>query len=824
MQPLSLTLKGFRGIRDGLGLDTFTLDFERLADGAALVAIAGANGRGKSTVMDNMHPYLSMPSRAAQAGAGGFSYYDQVCLPESEKDLSWAHEGRSYRSQVVIRSNGRRKTEAFLLALGDDGAWRPSTLADGTVSDGRVDTYTRCVEGICGPADTFFTSVFSAQGKRQLSAYRNAEIKTLLADLLGQDEVRALGQKASDTARLLKAGLAGLRAEGAASEGEGARLAVEVGQLAGAPQRVAQATTNRQAAQATLNSARRCHAALVAEQAQARGIEVRRAQLQQDVAACQNADERARHDLAAQDRVEQARWQRLNQRVAQRQAQTATQRQLLQDRVEGLRQILATAPAVLRAARRVALADHVCTRRDEGVIAARAAVQTLAERRHLVMGLEQRMAGLEREAGQAVLQAETLARRLGLSQQVPCAGTALQARCSLLSDAREAQTLLPSAQHQISKLAEERDTLAAELGQARAGVAEQSGAPMALLRAEQLSNRAVARHAQLAQWAARAGEMAQAQRSLVDTEAELAALANTQGPTPTPTPTSADTAEETEERELIQTNRRRIAEQITAQQVHAKAALQRLHDGLRTLPPQFDQARLDGAAEQVTQTETDLAVAERTHLDAIRAGEKFAAVQAQAADLGLRRAAAAQRTAGVEQELANWLLFARCMGNDGLIALAIDDAGPTLSGLVNDLLMACYGPRFAVGIETLQHTAKGELREGFDVCVYDAESGDRKSVGAMSGGERVWVNECLVRAVALYLAQNTGRRYDTLFSDEADGPLDPERKRMFMAMKRRVLDLGGYRREYFVSQTPELTAMADVVIDLDALATVSLGA
>ena len=36
-------------------------------------------------------------------------------------------------------------------------------------------------------------------------------------------------------------------------------------------------------------------------------------------------------------------------------------------------------------------------------------------------------------------------------------------------------------------------------------------------------------------------------------------------------------------------------------------------------------------------------------------------------------------------------------------------------------------------------------------------------------------------------------------------------------MKREVLRLGGYEREFFVSQTPELTAMADAVIDLDAL-------
>lgn len=41
---------------------------------------------------------------------------------------------------------------------------------------------------------------------------------------------------------------------------------------------------------------------------------------------------------------------------------------------------------------------------------------------------------------------------------------------------------------------------------------------------------------------------------------------------------------------------------------------------------------------------------------------------------------------------------------------------------------------------------------------------------------------------------------------------------MFMDMKREVLRLGQYAREFYVSQTPELTAMADCVIDLDALA------
>ena len=301
MQILSLTLKGFRGIRDGLGRDALSLDFERLADGAELVAMAGANGRGKTTVMDNMHPYLTMPSRAAMAGPGGFSYYDHVCLPENEKDLSWAHEGRSYRSQLVIRLNGRRKTEAFLFALSDAGSWVPLRLDDGTVSDGKVETYTRCVEAICGSADTFFTSVFAAQGRRQLSTYRNAEIKTLLADLLGQEEIRTLGQKAAETARLLKAGLSGIRQELAGLDEDAGRVESERRRLDGASDRVAQGLAARQLAQHQLDVARAGCAALSAERDQSRAVETQRAKWLTERQVLVEAGTQAIAALKAQD-------------------------------------------------------------------------------------------------------------------------------------------------------------------------------------------------------------------------------------------------------------------------------------------------------------------------------------------------------------------------------------------------------------------------------------------------------------------------------------------------------------------------------------------
>ena len=51
-------------------------------------------------------------------------------------------------------------------------------------------------------------------------------------------------------------------------------------------------------------------------------------------------------------------------------------------------------------------------------------------------------------------------------------------------------------------------------------------------------------------------------------------------------------------------------------------------------------------------------------------------------------------------------------------------------------------------------------------------------------------------------------------------PVCCERKRMFIAMKREVLRIGGYTQEFFVSQTPELAAMADAITDLEAFRSV----
>lgn len=166
----------------------------------------------------------------------------------------------------------------------------------------------------------------------------------------------------------------------------------------------------------------------------------------------------------------------------------------------------------------------------------------------------------------------------------------------------------------------------------------------------------------------------------------------------------------------------------------------------------------------------------------------------------------------IKEEIVNWKILTKSCSNDGIIALEIDDAGPAISATTNDLLKACYGSRFTVRIETQGEKTNGELKEVFDIIVYDAERGSVKSIRKMSGGEVTYIEDAITRAFCLYNLERSGIGYDSLFSDEKDGALDERRKREYMNIKRRALEIGGHDREFFISQTKELYEQANAWI------------
>ncbi|HNU12557.1 MAG TPA: DNA repair protein [Rubrivivax sp.] len=749
-----------------------------------------------------------MPSRAGADGLGGFSYYEHVCLPENLKELVWEHGGRVFRTQVVIRLSGRsRRTEAFLFEQSEK-SWSPVVLADGTVSDGKVETYERAVSEVLCPAETFFTSVFSAQGKRPLSALRNAEVKTLLADLLGLDEVRRQGELAADVVRQLKAGLGVAREAGSRLEENIHKLREELAAIGNAGASVQTAAASLSESTTQLAAARERVTALTAEQARGTEIQARRTALEDERQKCEGEHlANTRRLLARQDALAR-REAATRSRIGERLQAEKRHRQKLQGDLSTLTQLVELRDPVQQAhaalprlQRRVARCRQLGIGRQRQLTELERQQSTLAVRR-------EEIAAIEREAGQVALRQADLQRRFGLTRSVPCAGMAIQSRCRLLGDAHQAQAQLPSAAATLAALAAKKHEAGEEvkrLQRALQGLDARARAHERALHLLMVAQDAL-RKAELL--AARADEVDRALAAREAIAAELHALGpQREGPLPN----------EQGELEAIASERREIEQEglrlaRTREQTQARLAAE-----LARLPVAPAEEGLRKARQELAHAESAYAQAQQRVEQAQLRAARATALGEQLAQLKGQAAAASERVAHIEGELAAWSLLAKCLSNDGVIALAIDDAGPTLAALANDLLLACYGARFTLEVITQTRTAKGELREDFDIIVHDGWRDESKSLKLVSGGERVWINECLTRAIALYLAGNTGRRIGTLFSDEADGPLDPQRKRMFMAMKREVLRLGGYEREFFVTQTPELTAMADCVIDLEAL-------
>lgn len=773
MRPLKLTLSGFRGVLDGMRRDSVTVDLRDLPNG--LIAIMGPNGAGKTTIMDNLHPYLLMPSHASKMSADAFSYWDHLTGTRAEKDLEWEHDGQQYRSQFAFRNPGKtRKAEYYLFKRGQADAWLPVQLADGTLSDGKAETYNRCVESVLGSSEAFFTSVFSAQNRRPIAGYQTSEIKKLLAELLGLERMRELSSKAADVAKCLGRALDAVQHDITSLAGRRdrvARLSTEIEQAEGALLETRQARDRELEANAQMVQER---ATLAAKQASSTVAEARMRELGQQ----KGAQETRRRSLASDE-----------QTAAQRSEARAKE---LSTFIAGRKAILASGPAILEAAtQRDAMQLTVTQRQSE---AARlqevvAQLEKVAPDHSRIVGEMQNMAG--QGESKAALE-KSLKAQADVIESVPCRNDPMHSTCPLLAQARKASTDLTEVRISLAELRtgyKDKLKLKTALDKQLAPLAGHRTSARTLQAQLVADQRELQR---LTGLAAQKPMLDDAQEALVKAERDLETLS----------------AEVVTRKDRYQRDVAAVDEQL-AVIGRELAALEsadvtgKIADLDRQLAASREQvAKLDGRIEALIRTQTALST------------------ERQGLVVDLEALPTVQRKAErISDEIASWKLLGKALGNDGVIALSIDDAGPEITKKVNDLLLACYGPRFTIGIHTQTELASGEKREGFEIRVHDAQADSDKEFAVMSGGQKVWINECLTRGIALYRAQGAGTALQTLFTDEADGPLDPERKREFMKMKREVLRLGRYEREFFISQTPDLVDEADAVIDVVALAT-----
>jgi exonuclease SbcC len=823
----SLSIKGVLRFHEPV-----TLNFRELPPG--LIAIVGPNGAGKTTLMDAPFGsiYRHFPSRDGEL-------FDYATRTDAHIETTFELEGRgTYRARVNV-DGPHRKAEAVLLKVGN--------APGGTfMNDGKVSTFDAAVATILPPMSDLLASVFAAQNRRGgFSALDRKGKRELFASLLGLDHIEAMAERARQAVSRVS-----LEADRLSARREILERSVTAEIESSLEQRAQQLQVTAGSVDSRRTELHRLIA--VAEQ---RLTEVREAidLHARAVAAVLQLDATIRTTAAEKDSLTEA-LRRLEADFDQQMTRldaslTSATKRFQADEADTslydteIRQIEARRQAVIDdATKRIAANDalkkdadaiRAAVARLDGIDAALTKVEAKrSERADQLATLRKRervlldALGVIRERENALTYAEKNAAALdGAPFGEKCAP------CAFMANAAAAKADIPSLREAVaSKATAEADLRVVQdkITSAETFIGECVSDALELRR-ERAEKQPKA--SELPHLTAAEEKIAGHQKRIADAESD--AIRD-----------RAEAAARRDQRILRlrtdQANRRdeydgavtvlSAATNTRRDELHANAVA--AHDRLEALQAERTAARatVDRSAEpagKAAEQESILA-AYRREWDETTATRATVSAQleehrrqvASFAETRRERDEVASRLAVVQTDLVEWQVLAKALGREGLQTLEIDAAGPTVSAFANDLLQACYGGRFTLELVTqAPKVTKGKdgstFKEVFEANVYDQlRGGEKRDLADLSGGERVIVEEVLRSSIALLVNTRNSHPIRTAWRDETTGALDAENAERYIAMLRRVQQIGGFHQILFVTHNPDCARLADAQVQV----------
>jgi exonuclease SbcC len=826
MELQGIRLKGFKGIKHGLGVDQIELDLSGIN---GLIALTGANGAGKTTLMEQMQPFPQVVSRPNPA------LKNHVYLRDSEKDLSFRLNGHDYRSLVKIDAQSGR-AEGYLWQDGQP------------MVDGKITSFTKAIEGLFGSPELFFSSVFAAQGAAKVSDLKPAEFKRLMGEFLRLDRYFEWEKTAKEAEARITRAITGLdrgiergfqslasfedpaaRRKAATNKLENLQhqkgwtdrmIEVVQSDIDEAKTRAAEAN----AIVATLETERHRLADInqrIETQKVVGGQKIRDAEnAAKDAAAAVGA---LKNILLSAEKIETAANELKQSRADLSELEMEREKCLQGVRaadlaIENLRasksREIERLEKVLEGLRSVF--DDRQRRKNE----LERAVDRIANARGALVASSQ-LVRLESEIKSLDRQAKDLERRGTVSCTACNTGFACNSHdCAFIQSALTAAETLPAkiaerdaeAQRikiEGEKLLVEQKANDADLADAKRLLAENitagketkaslSGAKDRL--AAELQDAESSRRTIQADVDALSAKIADRRAIIADLEALAAKIdeimaANHRLPEAHAALSAAQNRMETVNAEVDELlnglYRDRSSAQTIVTDLEARidqgidieiAALTEKLEGHKKSLRKIDEA--------ISETRADLATIEA---DAKRVAE----INDEIETLVYRRGK-------LVVDASEWAYLKNATGANGLRALEIDATAPLISRYANDLLSATYGPAHSLELRTQDDEGREVL-----LPVVTRSDGSSEIIGQFSGGEKTWDLKALRLALTLVAKQKSGRDFQTAFADEEDGALDLEAAKAFIAMYREFLRLGGFGSIFFISHKPECVGLAD---------------
>ncbi|MFA5323753.1 MAG: SMC family ATPase [Smithella sp.] len=768
MKIEKLRLKGFIGIKRGLGLDEIEIDF---ANSAGLVAFAGQNGLGKSTILENLHPYNTLASRSG-------ALFNHVFLRDSEKELSFTYNGNQYRTLLKIDCQSG-KSEGFI--------WRDGE----SIVNGKIRDYAKKIVEIFGSENLFFNSVFCSQNATKLSDMTTSQLKNLFAEFLRLDRFQEYEETSKQCINVLS---------GKAAQIDAGLEALQK-RIAGAQaikEETARLVTVREDKEGLKNDLNATLAKSQTERESLKEIITRN-----EVFAAQIAD--LKKALEELDKSKAAEPAQIEKRLTELRAQYKT----IADEIKGADGILASEASIYAAAENEkackGLIESLTTQIDQ-------LANEITKEQSVVVGFEKDIQELKTSVILPEKDADIQKLNLSINSAKHQLSTyegqlkALELRdpecasktCSFIVAALKAQDELPGVKDalRIAEIAKENRAnelikMAADIG--RVVSEKDESLKQARKRLNDLQGIQTLKRKELA---AKRLELNQ-YHNMAEKQAVLAVAKS----------------KKEDRTKALEDNKRQG--QLIASEWKEKASalddqIQRQQDKINEITGKIDgkaAKELDVLTCQIDSISTQIVAIDRLIADT--AG-KIAALQTELA--GIQDAEEQLKQANEEKnrvnsEIADWTYIKNKCGKNGLQAMEIDGAAPLITGYANDLLRQAFGSLYTVKFLTQDEDGK----ECLDIITI-GEDGEEVLLDNLSGGQKIWVLMALRLAMTLLSKEKGGRNFETAFFDEMDGALDPDNAISFIQLYKSFMDIGHFSTIPFISHKPECRSMADHVL------------
>jgi len=123
-------------------------------------------------------------------------------------------------------------------------------------------------------------------------------------------------------------------------------------------------------------------------------------------------------------------------------------------------------------------------------------------------------------------------------------------------------------------------------------------------------------------------------------------------------------------------------------------------------------------------------------------------------------------------------MLVTAFGKNGVPALIIENAVPTIEAIANELLGLMSNGQMTVNLITQREKKTGGISETLDIVINDGMGA--REYSTFSGAERFKVDLALRIAISEFLAQRAGSSVETLVIDEGLGALDPDGRNKFI--------------------------------------------